>query len=383
MGNKNEIENARSLVINTVEKYSDLENISTDPGIVIYKEEVIPIELTNFADRTIREIVNKCEALDLIRRFEAEFIAFKDGRGIIGALAAIGEILSQDHTYELITYRVKENRGTPRKVDQDSVFLMDRETSDLTFNNVDEEKGRMLITPRGPDPVLYGIRGESPEIVLKSYNIVRVGEQVESFVIFKTNQGTDAHLQRINKINCIRPFHSVIVVGSVIKKPRVIRGRHVIFELGDESGNIDCAAYEPTGKFRHIIKKFEVGDKVEVYGGVIPASAKHPMTINLEKVKILKLVSSIFFLNPVCPNCNRRMKSMGMNKGYKCKKCGYKDSKATKKTFENQRIFSKGIYMPPSRSQRHLSKPIRRYGKEKTLKTSYCEPIVDFWSLGR
>ena len=42
---------------------------------------------------------------------------------------------------------------------------MDKQTQPYTFNNVDIAKGRVIITPRGPDPILLGIRGETAEIV--------------------------------------------------------------------------------------------------------------------------------------------------------------------------------------------------------------------------
>ena len=43
--------------------------------------------------------------MGLIKRFGAEALGFNSCRGIIGALAAIGETLNCDHTYELIAYR--------------------------------------------------------------------------------------------------------------------------------------------------------------------------------------------------------------------------------------------------------------------------------------
>ncbi len=46
---------------------------------------------------------------------------------------------------------------------------MDKQTQPYTFNNVDTEKHRVIITPRGPDPLLFGIRGETPEIVKKAF----------------------------------------------------------------------------------------------------------------------------------------------------------------------------------------------------------------------
>ena len=85
--------------------------------------------------------------------------------------------------------------GTKRRVDEASIFEMEKLTAPYTFNNVDAEKGRVIITPRGPDPILFGIRGETPEVVKKAYEIVKPLEPVERWVIFRSNQGTDAHLR--------------------------------------------------------------------------------------------------------------------------------------------------------------------------------------------
>ncbi len=75
----------------------------------------------------------------IIKKLGAEAVGFNSCRGIIGALAAIGETLEGDYTYELIAYRTPENLGTKRRVDEDSIFEMDRLTQPCTFNNVDSE----------------------------------------------------------------------------------------------------------------------------------------------------------------------------------------------------------------------------------------------------
>ena len=111
-------------------------------------------------------------------------MGFNTCRGIIGALAAIGETLEGDHTFELIAYRTEENRGSKRRVDEASIFEMDKQTQPYTFNNVDYEKRRVIITPRGPDPILLGIRGETPEIVRKAFAMVKPLEPVERWIDF-------------------------------------------------------------------------------------------------------------------------------------------------------------------------------------------------------
>ena len=362
LNRENEI---KETVINAVEENSDLTYGGTDPGIVFLKRKTIPEENRTFAKQAITGIVTKKTALKLIRKLNAEAVGFKKSRGIIGALAAIGETLTGDHTYELIAYRTPENRGKQRKLNADSVKKMDQETFPETFNNIDPKTGRVLITPRGPDPILYGVRGETPEAVKKAHRILEPLEPVERWVIFRTNHGTDAHLKYISALKDVKPFNPVIARGIVVSKPKTIPGSHVIFTIKDETAQVDCAAYQPTGRLRKVSEKLIAGDYVEVYGGVRPSTSEHPLTVNLEKLRIIKLTPKTVRQNPLCPECGKRMKSMGKDKGFRCKKCGFRDAKAEKITTERKRELETGLYITEMRSQRHLTKPLIRYGKEK------------------
>ncbi|UCH01711.1 MAG: DUF1743 domain-containing protein, partial [Candidatus Bathyarchaeota archaeon] len=100
-------------VLETIEKESDFTFPKTDPGVVFYLGKKIPLEIRKFARKTIQDVVKKEAALKLIKHCKAEAIGYKDGRGIIGAIAAIGETLDKDYTYEFIAYRTLKNRGTP------------------------------------------------------------------------------------------------------------------------------------------------------------------------------------------------------------------------------------------------------------------------------
>ncbi len=359
------LDKIKETVIDVVEANSDLEHEGTDPGIVFFSGEISK-DFRDFAVRSIQGIVKMEEALRIIKSDGAEALGFKTGRGIIGSLAAIGETLEGDHTYEIIAYRTLENWGSKRKVGPSSVIEMNEKTAPLTFNNIDTDKGRILITPRGPDPILYGIRGECAEIVKQAHAMVKSCEPIERWMIFRTNQGTDAHLRRLESLNEIKPYNPIIVLGMVTNKPRNIPRRHVIFSLGDKTGQVDCAAYEPTGYLRSVVKSLIVGDVIKAYGGVRSPSSNHPLTINLEKIEIVKLAPEITFHNPLCPQCGRRLESMGKDKGFRCDKCGCRSSKFTKVAVENIRELETDVYIASPRSQRHLTKPCSRYGREKS-----------------
>ncbi len=354
----------KETVIDTVEANSELGYDGTDPGIVFILEEV-PQEIRDFAKKAEQSILTIEAAVKLAKKVNAEAVGFKKGRGIIGGLAAIGEDLKGDHTFEIISYRTPENRDKPRRVHASSVKTMDKNSS-LTFNNVDPETGRVLITPRGPDPILCGIRGETPEAVKQAYEMITIDEPVERWMIFRTNQGTDAHLRRVSAVADIQPYNPVVAQGVVSKEPKVIQGGHVIFSIKDETGEVNCAAYEPTVSLCKTARKLMAGDIVKVYGGVRPSSSEHQLTINLEKMRILELAPRVSFVNPNCPECTKRMKSMGKNQGFRCDKCSFRSSQIKKLAVNEERGLERGLYITSQRSQRHLTKPYCRYGKEKT-----------------
>jgi tRNA(Ile2)-agmatinylcytidine synthase len=108
---------------------------------------------------------------------------------------------------------------------------------------------------------------------------------------------------------------------------------------------------------------------VEAFGGVRPKSGKCPVTINLEKLNVVKLAPKVVFHNPVCPLCGKRMESMGAGQGFRCKHCGFRSSTLKKETVEEKRLLKTGLYVTSPRSQRHLTKPFSRYGLEKSGKS--------------
>ncbi|MGW8181897.1 MAG: TiaS agmantine-binding domain-containing protein, partial [bacterium] len=140
-------EAVKSEVRKLIEQLGEFQCDNTNPGAVFLKGEV-PDEIKEYALRVVRSIVSKNDALDLINRHGLDYLEYKNGRGIIGALAAIGGTSDEDFTYEILTYRTPANWGTPRRVNVESIVKMDEALRDCTFNNIDEI-GKPLITPRG------------------------------------------------------------------------------------------------------------------------------------------------------------------------------------------------------------------------------------------
>ncbi|CAB49293.1 tRNA(Ile2) 2-agmatinylcytidine synthetase TiaS [Pyrococcus abyssi] len=349
------VDDVKNIVVEHVEKLAEVDHENTNPGVAFLEGEV-PEILRKFSLKALREHVTIDEAEDVAKKSGAEIVKFKLGRGIIGALASIGYPL-ENYTYELLAYRRLENREKERKVNRDSVFDMDRRFYPFTYDNVDPFKKTILITPHGKDPVLVGIRGIDKGKVMLAYESVIIEEDVKMVQLFKTNQSTDDHLQW-KKIKDIRLYDNVIVRGKVASKYWE-KGRHVFFEIEDETGKMRVAAFEPTKKFRNYVRKLLPGDEVIVAGGV--KEHEGVLTINLEKFYPVKLVPKREYRKPRCPRCGGTMKSKGDY--LKCKRCGYKMPKVLIPV-EKPRDLEKKIYEVPPDARKHLSRPLVLPGAE-------------------
>ncbi len=347
----------KKITLEKVEELAELQIEETTPGVV-FLEGNVPQELINYSKKTVQEIITMEEAEELADKIGAELHKFREGRGIIGALAAIGHPLEKDWTYELIAYRIEKNRGTEREIAPKSVEEMNEATYPDTFDNLDLQTGEIRITPHTPCPILYGIRSNTAETAVEAKEMVRSKEPIERTLLYKTNQGTDEHLQN-SEINEADPYKSVIVEGTVSEKPETITGGHVFFTIEDRNERINCAAFEPTRRFRSVIRKLVPGDRVKVYGG-IKEKPEFPTTVNLEKIEILELKNLKKKENPVCKNCKKKMTSAGKNKGYVCKKCRTKLPPEAAKEIEIERELETKIYEVPPRARRHLAKPLIR-----------------------
>jgi len=343
---------AKQIVLEEVEKLSMFDCDNTNPGIIFYEGEITE-DMVDYAFRAIYEFITIEEAEKFAKSVGCEIHKFKKGRGIIGSIAAISLPL-EDYTFELLTYRAPENYGTKRQIDYDSVYEMDRQTFPDTFENIDYGENYIAIEPKTPCPVLYGIRSNNVEALITAKDIVKVSEPIVDYCIYKTNQHTDMHIQKTQDIASMKQFGCYEVTGEVKNKPKVIDGGHMFFYIQDESGEIECGAYEPTKDFRQTVSHLRPGDVIRVFGGIGEQN-----TFNIEKFQVLKL-NDVEYKNPVC-ECGKRMTSAGKNKGFKCKKCGRKIESNEKVPIVIKRnLKNHQFYETPVSARRHLSKPICR-----------------------
>ena len=343
---------AKKIVLDEVSALSMFDCDNTNPGVIFYDGEITS-EMEDYAFRAIYEFITIDEAEEFGKSVGCEIHKFKKGRGIIGSIAAISLPLS-DYTYELLTYRNPENYGTKRQIDYDSVIKMDEETFPDTFENVDYAENYIAIEPKTPCPVLYGIRSNDDSILNKALDIVKVNEPIDDYCIFLTNQHTDMHIQKADNISQMKQYGCYEITVTVKDKPHVIDGGHMFFTVFDETGEIECAAYEPTKDFRVIVSHLRPGDTIKLYGGIGEQN-----TFNIEKFQVLEL-NDIEYKNPVC-ECGKRMTSAGKDKGFKCKKCGKRIKSSQKVSTKISRALNNGqFYETPVSARRHLSKPLCR-----------------------
>ncbi|MDJ0269063.1 MAG: tRNA(Ile)(2)-agmatinylcytidine synthase [Aigarchaeota archaeon] len=347
------VEDAKKQVLALVERLYEHGYGETQPGVAFILGEVSG-ELARFAEKAVRELVSLDEALELASSHGAELHGFNGGRGRIGALAAASYRMDE-YTFEAIAYRVPENWGTVRRIDSESVRVMDEATRGETFDNIDPETGELRIAPHTPCPVLAGVRAVSAEAALRGLGMVRFNEPVERVVVFKTNQATDKHLVECS-IAELRANMSAVISGVVCSPPYTIPGGHTFIRIRDAGGEIICAAYEPTREFRNIVRSLVPGDRVRVMGGV--KMKPEGLTLNMEKLEILALAEHYVLRPPLCPCCGRRMKSAGRDEGYRCKRCGKRLPRSAAEKQPLERKIKPGFYEVPPSARRHLTRPL-------------------------
>ena len=354
----------KNQIKNLVSKYSDVKN-GANPGLVFFESDTIPSEFTNFSNLAMWQLIKRNNAKRFAKKNDLEFFYQGNGQGLVGAIGAIGYDF-QDHTLELLSYRKRTKFGKERKISTESVKIMQEKTYPNTFNSFDTKKGRILITPHGPDPVFYGVRGENVSSLVYATKILKSDEKLDGYMIFKSNQGTGDHLKNELNFENMKPYASGKITGIVSNTPKIVKGGHVFFKIISENHEFWCAVYKPTG-ISSIASNLIRGDKICVGGGVRKASKKFPRIINLEFIDIIHLEKNLSKSNPICKKCNKKMKSKGQNQGFQCIRCGKKSSK--KITVEISRKVKKQLYIPNMSAHRHLTRPLQRIGiSNKTSK---------------
>jgi tRNA(Ile2)-agmatinylcytidine synthase len=336
-----------------IARFSDLRCENTNPGLVVCSKRPSP----DFYHQAVTGFCTVEEAKEAVLPVAYYIEGWKCERGLIGAVAAVSAVFP-DETWEMLVYRFPISFGTKRTVHIDTLVLADALTRPHTWDTYDEIEQVSVCVPHTPDPVLYGIRGDSPFAVARAVGCISA-EPMEDMCLFRTNQGTDAHILDA-KSSPLKDGHSYQISGTIFSDPVTGIGGHVRIEMVcdgiSEEGMckicIPCMAYEPTKSFRTVIRSLIPGDQIEAYGSYVHG------TLNLEKIYLLFCQEKQIMQAPLCDFCKKRMTSNGRQKGYKCRKCGAKKTDAEILTV--LRHIEPGWYEVSSIARRHLAKPLIR-----------------------
>ncbi|MEB3756881.1 MAG: tRNA(Ile)(2)-agmatinylcytidine synthase [Desulfurococcales archaeon] len=330
----------------------DCKHRNSSPGIVIYKGYPWIKDLRAFYLRTLNDIVLLDDARKIMDKYS---IMYNNGRGVIGALAGIASLGPGDpYTFELLAYRHPEYWGKERYIDYQSVFKYDLLTGELTFSNIDLEKKKQIITPHGPDPIYFGVRGINPEKLLLALEEIKVNEPIHGWCIYRTNQATSAHEKIINPPKYYRTSKYNCTINN---NPKKIPGGHIILEAECHNTIVNLAFYRESYPLNKLAVMLQPGDRVAITGSVKQRSTSIHPTVTVEVLYVKELTTKYIEIAPRCPKCGTRMKSKGKNKGYACPKCGYYDRNAKKIRIMISRNIVPGRYTPTPMHTAHLVAP--------------------------
>ncbi|MFB6471149.1 MAG: DUF1743 domain-containing protein [Vulcanisaeta sp. AZ3] len=315
----------------------------TSPGIAY----LITDDINNINDRLVwfyRKSVNDVVTIDLANRIAEKAKAkLIGGRGVIGALASLG-FAPKDATYEFIAYRTE---GSERPmISVDDVTVWDNITRPLTFLNIDGDK--ILIEPHGPDPVLFGVRGDSPYHVLAMGNYLANKYSAIGWILYITNQGTNAHMTNTNGY---LPYTNTVVI-DVIVNVRFDEHGHANLILGN---GIRAVVYRHLGISGSLLNC--IGCLVQVWGSVKPGDDR--LSIYVEGIRVIH-DRHVEIKNPKCPVCGGSTESLGRDGLLRCRRCGFR-GRVPRIILPRNAWFTTDI----RRSEyRHLMKPFERVGLE-------------------
>jgi len=293
----------------------------SDPGMVWFSSDR-PDE--TFYAASVRQEVQLSDVPSATRAW--------GGQGRIGATAAVSWRERQP-TWEAIVWRRVERHGQNERLVCDSTLeRIDQLPS--TFLSRDPRKGTSLVAPRGPCPVLFGVRARDFTTAQYAGLELRNAEQTEDSIgmrVFVTNQATDDHLSE--------PVQTTVLSTEILNRGSTC----IVTENGQ------WMAFEESGPIKRLAQWFKPGDVIEG-NGLSPEA----VLLHLDKLRLISSVTSR--KRPMCIKCRVRMKSMGSGQGCRCPKCKDRTDDVWN---EVARIppFTSWV-QPPHGSRRHLAKPL-------------------------
>ena len=268
----------------------------------------------------------------------------RGAEGLIGALAAAAWSPLVAPTWELVAWRRAGRIGLPRRVPHALVREVEARHPGLLLSR-DPTVDRGLIAPRGPCPVLWGLRAHDPRTVMDAHAHLLTSEQVEQVdgaALHLTNQASGDHL---------RPTEQ----GVVAESPVVGRRGHTRLGVQCAGGREErLLAFREGGDVNRLARSVARGDHVAWRGLRAPDG-----TIHLERLKVVGAVARRTG-RPRCPLCDNRLASMGREQGLRCTRCRHRTGSGwLTRTWHAPVVLGWAGWVEPSPGQRrHLARAL-------------------------
>lgn len=254
------------------------------------------------------------------------------GQGRIGATAAVAWH-KEKTTWEAIAWRQPIRHGQKqRSVCEKTLTLVDAHPS--TFLSRDPRKGTGMVAPRGPCPVLFGLRARDESSAREAAELLLSSDFTESSFglrIFATNQASDDHLGE--------PIQATIAEVEVLNRGHCV--------LTTEHGK--WLAFSESGQVKQLAQWLKSGDVV-LGNGLSPEFG----VLHLEKLCVVSTVPDQ--VRPMCETCSVRMKTMGRGQGCRCPKCKLRTDDIWS-SIPRIPPYESWVQPPPD-ARRHLARPL-------------------------
>ena len=302
-------------------EHDDRTQYPADPGMVWFSNSQVD---QSFYTKAVQAEVR----LDEVPKADRSW----GGQGRIGATAAVAWH-GMKKTWEAIAWRPVIRHGqTERSVCEKTLRLVD--ALPATFLSRDPRKGTGMVAPRGPCPVLFGLRARDEKSARDAAQTLLSAELTEPSIglrTFATNQASDDHLGE--------PLQGTIADVEILNRGHCV--------LTTEHGK--WFAFAESGSVKKLAQWFQPGDVV-LGMGLSPEFG----IMHLEKLCVVSTVPNQ--QRPLCKECGVRMKSMGRGQGCRCPKC--------KRRIEDMWSTTPRIppydswVQPPADARRHLARPL-------------------------
>ena len=302
-------------------EHDDRTQYPADPGMVWFSNSQVD---QSFYTKAVQAEVR----LDEVPKADRSW----GGQGRIGATAAIAWH-GIKKTWEAIAWRPVIRHGqTERSVCEKTLHLVD--ALPATFLSRDPRKGTGMVAPRGPCPVLFGLRARDEKSARDAAQTLLSAELTEPSIglrTFATNQASDDHLGE--------PLQGTIADVEILNRGHCV--------LTTEHGK--WFAFAESGSVKKLAQWLQPGDVVLGMG----LSPEYGI-LHLEKLCVVATVPNQ--QRPLCKECGVRMKSMGRGQGCRCPKC--------KRRIEDMWSTTPRIppydswVQPPADARRHLARPL-------------------------